>query len=360
MKISPLDHTATSFGLEVYKHLGKGRQHAIELYSQWMRDGRMNDMHKAFKNAAQLVEDIHGLIDMQQLPIVQQQQQESTVKALFRTTDGLDIETVLIPMRTGTTLCVSSQIGCRRGCAFCETGRMGLLRNLHVKEIVGQLFGVRHQLQLPVRNIVFMGMGEPFDNYDAVMAAVQIMTDPKGFGYGKRQITISTSGCIEGILRLMAEPGETPNLAVSITAADDQLRNRLMPINRKHDLQTLHNAMQAYCQQKNREILIAYVALKGVNDTLEHAKLLANYLRGLSVKINIIPYNAQKRDRFAPSDAATIDAFADCLRQAGYYTLLRRTRGRGIMAACGQLGNVEQRRLYLSRNSCSDDFAPRQ
>jgi len=342
MKISPLEHTAEAFGLEVFNRLGKGKHHAIEIYAKFMRTGLID--RTTCNNSERLVDEIIEMMDCEQMPLVNRLEEAATTKSLFRTTDGLEVESVLIPMKAGTTLCVSSQVGCRMGCAFCETGRMGLLRSLKAKEIVGQLFGVRHQLNREVRNIVFMGMGEPFDNYDEVMAAVKILTDPKGFGYGKRQITISTSGCVDGIARLMAEPFETPNLAVSITAANDQLRNRLMPINRKHDLAALYAAMHAYCQQTNREILIAYVTMKDVNDTIEHACELASYLKGLNVKINIIPYNAQKRDRFAPSEPHVIDAFAAHLRQAGYYTLLRKTKGRDIMAACGQLGNVEQRK----------------
>lgn len=349
---SPLAYTSSAFATTIEQLLGKGRQHAEMLYTSWLRYGRWTSENPAFKNAQQLFEEITSLTDRTLLPIVEQQVENDTIKLLLRTSDGLDIETVLIPMQSGSTLCVSSQIGCRMGCAFCETGKMGLLRNLQVPEITAQLFAVRHLQQRPVRNIVFMGMGEPFDNYEHVMQAVRIFTDPKGFGLGKRQITLSTSGCIEGIYQLAEAQEDTPNLAVSLSAPTDELRNKLMPINRKTNLQQLYQAMQYYGQCTKREILIAYVALKDVNDSLEQAQLLANYLQGLAVKINIIPYNAQKRDRFAPSDNQTIEAFSNYLRQKGYYTLIRRTKGRDIMAACGQLGNVEQRkRLHLLQNS---------
>ena len=250
-------------------------------------------------------------------------------------------------MQSGGTLCVSSQVGCRMGCAFCETGRMGLLRNLTTEEIVSQIFVAKHHLKFSIRNIVFMGMGEPFDNYDNVMQAVRVLTDPKGFGFGKRHITVSTSGCVDGIECLMAEPEETPNLAVSINAPIEELRNRLMPVNKKYNLERLYQAMKAYCQTTGREILVAYVLLKDVNDTLEHADLLARYLEGLDVKVNVIPYNPQSRDRFSPPEEAVIEEFTQHLRSKGLYTLRRVTKGRDIMAACGQLGNLKLRQKMM-------------
>lgn len=344
-------HTAKSFSEEIFQQLGKGYQHAMSLYTSWMRTGKLPPDLPIFQNAPLLFKQIISLCNFELLPVATSQSDGNTSKFLLRTNDGLDIESVLIPMKSGATLCVSSQIGCRMGCTFCETGRMGLLRNLNAAEIVNQLLVARHVLNLPVRNIVFMGMGEPFDNYEAVMQAVKVLTDPKGCNFGKRQITISTSGSIEGIQQLMNEPGETPNLAVSITAADDTLRDKLMPVNRKWNLEELHRTMTAYCNSTKREILIAYVLLQGVNDTLEHADSLASYLKGLAVKINVIPYNAQKRDQFAAPETASLEAFVARLRQHGYYTLLRRTKGRSIMAACGQLGNVEQRQIIRFNRS---------
>lgn len=346
-KLIPYAHTSESFASRLHELLGRGREHAMLLYSDWMRNGRFDRSHAAFNNAQLLFDEFIAHISVDLPAIVEQKQEGETVKFLLRSHAGFDIESVLIPMKSGPTLCVSSQIGCRMGCAFCETGKMGLLSNLSAEEIVSQLVVARHQLNLNVRNIVFMGMGEPFDNYDEVMQAFRILTDAKGLGFGKRQITVSTSGHVDGIRRLMAESGDTPNLAVSITAADDALRRRLMPINRQWDLKALRQAMEEYIQQTGRQILVAYVLLKDTNDSLEHAEKLIDYLQGLDVKINVIPYNAQKRDIFQPSDDETIDAFVAKLRHHGYKTLLRRTKGRSIMAACGQLGNVAQRKLRI-------------
>lgn len=347
-KIPLLAHTENSYKEAVFQRLNKGLQHASRIYSQVLRSGSIERSDPLFNNSHRLIDEIENLTDLT-LPLVATQLEEgNTGKFLLSTHDNLYIEAVRIPMQAGGTLCVSSQIGCRLGCAFCETGRMGLLRNLTAEEIVSQVFIAKHQLGFNMRNIVFMGMGEPFDNYEAVMQAVRVLTDPKGLGFGKRHLTISTSGLTDGIRRFTDEAGETPNLAVSITSADDILRNRLMPINRKHDLQQLYAAMSAYNEKSGREILIAYVLLQDINDSLEHADRLARYLQGLSVKINVIPYNRQTRDRFIAPDEAKIEIFIQQLRHHGYYTLRRTTKGDQIMAACGQLGNLALKRQRSS------------
>jgi 23S rRNA (adenine2503-C2)-methyltransferase len=261
-----------------------------------------------------------------------------TSKFLVEVGAGMNVESVVIPMQSGGTLCVSSQVGCRMGCAFCETGRMGLLKSLAPEEIVAQLFIAKIQLKQAIRNIVFMGMGEPFDNYDNVLKAVRILMDPLGFGYGKRNITISTSGKVEEIERYTDEEGDLPNLAVSLSAPLDALRNKLMPINRKFNLERLRGAMERYIEKTGREILVAYVLMKEVNDSLENADLLVDYLKNLPVKVNLIPYNPQTNDRYQRSDPEQIQAFYKRVRSSGLTTLLRNTKGDEIMAACGQLG----------------------
>ena len=339
-----LSHTQGSFVDAVTARLGKGSVHAGLVYEEFFRTGIVTGSSPAFNNAQVLYQAICAQVDFCPLPLASEKHDGMTGKVLLKTQDNLQVETVMIPMQSGGTVCVSSQVGCRMGCAFCETGRMGLLRSLTAAEIVSQVFVARHQIGFPLRNVVFMGMGEPFDNYDEVMQAAQVLCDPKGMGIGSRHITVSTSGCIEGIHRLRTEGEWAPNLAVSVNAPSDEERNRLMPVNRRHNMQELYAAMSEYCKATGRQILAAYVLLKGRNDTLEHADRLAGYLKGLDVKINLIPYNPQTRDTFAAPEAAVVDAFALRLRQHGYRTLLRATKGRDIMAACGQLGNVKNRR----------------
>lgn len=336
--------TSHGFASFVQQQLGKGYQHALLAYQEWFRTGTLTGNNPAFSNAQTILRKIRDFVDFSTLPLAGERRDETAGKFLLKTADQLEIESVLIPMQAGGTLCISSQVGCRMGCSFCETGRMGLLRNLTVEEIVNQLYAARFMLDFQVRNVVFMGMGEPFDNYENVMQAVRVFTDPNGFGLGIQHLTISTSGRVNEIYKLIEEEGPIPHLAVSINAPTDKQRNRLMPINRTHPLQELYQAMHAYNTKRDKSILVAYVLMKGQNDTLDDADQLAEYLRGLHVKINIIPYNPQSSDRYLPPSQEVIDTFTSRLREKGYYTLLRQTKGREIMAACGQLGNLELRR----------------
>jgi 23S rRNA (adenine2503-C2)-methyltransferase len=219
---------------------------------------------------------------------------------------------------------------------------------LSCAEIVAQLFWARFVLAKGVRNIVFMGMGEPFDNYDAVMQAIAVMTDAGGLGLGSSRITISTSGNVDAILRMSEEADPALNLAVSVNAPSDTIRNRIMPVNRQWNMGELKSAMQKYCTHPRREIFIEYVLLQGINDSLEAADQLAEYLRGIRVKVNLIPYNPQTRDRFAPPNMQQRETFLKRMRDHGYQTSLRGTKGQQIMAACGQLGNVDVRRKLIS------------
>jgi 23S rRNA (adenine2503-C2)-methyltransferase len=348
-KIPILSHTHQSYSHKILELFGKGFQLAGILYQEFFRNGRVHLAHPAFKNAQALLQNMLEATDFSLLENSGSHSDGQTAKFLTKTADGLEVESVLIPMQAGGTLCISSQVGCRMGCVFCETGRMGLLRHLTAQEIVGQVFKARHVHGAQIRNIVFMGMGEPLDNYEAVMQAVRVLADPKGFGFGKKHITISTSGCVDGIEKLMQEGAFIPNLAVSINAPNDYLRTKLMPVNRKYDLQRLYQTMKMYGDHTGREILVAYVLLKEVNDSVENADELADYLQGLKVKVNLIPYNPQTNDRFARPEDTVVQVFMQRLRDRGCYPLLRRTQGKDIMAACGQLGNVLLRQQIRNR-----------
>jgi 23S rRNA (adenine2503-C2)-methyltransferase len=335
--ISIFSQTQDQFVETVFRHLGKGRRHAALLYAQWFKEGRV-DVNWAEPQARALVESMIALVDWRLPEVVTQLQDGETVKFLLKMNDNLKTESVIIPMQTGTTLCISSQVGCKMGCAFCETGRMGLLRSLSAEEIVAQVYVAKFVTKVSVRNIVFMGMGEPFDNFENVMQAIRVLTDPAGFGFGSSRITVSTSGRVEELYRFIAEADPAINLAVSVNAPSDAIRNRIMPVNRHWNLEELKKAMVEYCSHPRREILIEYVLLKSINDSLESAKILADYLHGLRVKVNLIPYNSQKKSRFSAPEEATQQAFTDVLRERGYQVFLRHHKGRGIMAACGQLG----------------------
>ena len=348
-KIILLSHTRSSFVQAFYALHKKGKEHAGLFYEEVIRKGRPPTLdHPAFRNAHSLLSLLSEETEISQLIEADNKSDGFTTKLLLRTRDNLEIETVLIPMQSGNTVCISTQVGCRQGCTFCETGKMGLIRHLKTEEITSQIYMAKHVFRFSFTNVVFMGMGEPFDNYDSVLQAARILIDPKAFGLGKRNVTISTSGKIEEIRRFTKELGDMPNLAVSINAPTEESRSKLMPINRKNPLKELYLALQEYNLETGRQILAAYVLIKGVNDSLEHAHQLVSYLKGLDVKVNIIPYNPQSRDQYMPPDKEQIELFVGSLRSQGVQTLLRVTKGRQIMAGCGQLGNLNLKRVRTS------------
>jgi 23S rRNA (adenine2503-C2)-methyltransferase len=336
--------TQRSYAEALFAKFGKGKQHAAALYAHFFKTGKIPPLETwVEKQAIPLVQQMIASTDFTLPELNLQKDEGKTSKFLLRFSDGLESESVLIPMESGTTLCISSQVGCRMGCAFCETGRMGLLRHLTCKEIVAQVFYARFKLGQPVRNIVFMGMGEPLDNFDEVMQAVKVLTDPAGMGFGPSRITISTSGVVDGIYRLITEADPALNLAVSVNASNDTIRNRLMPVNKKWNMEQLKTAMLDYCAHPRRAIFAEYVLIQGVNDSLECAEELVKYLEGLRVKVNLIPYNPQSRDRFSPPELQVVENFLSHLRSRGVTALIRYTKGQKIMAACGQLGNMKLR-----------------
>jgi 23S rRNA (adenine2503-C2)-methyltransferase len=342
-------YTQAEYVQHIYDRLGKGKRHAALLYSEWFKKGIIHASTWAEPQAIPLVEEMWKGTEKTLPPVVSEQRDGHTVKFLLKMFDGLETESVLIPMQSGVTLCISSQVGCKMGCTFCETGRMGLLRSLSVAEIIAQVFVARFVMHSPVRNIVFMGMGEPFDNYENVMQAIRILTDPGGFAMGPSRLTVSTSGCVDEIYRFMREADPAVNLAVSINAPTEELRTKIMPVNRRWSLAELKKALVEYCAHPRREILIEYVLLKDLNDSLECADQLAELLQGMRVRVNLIPYNAQRKTRFEPPEESVQKAFAERLIEKGYQVLLRHHKGRGIMAACGQLGNKEKRKEWLKR-----------
>ena len=270
-----------------------------------------------------------------------------------------EIETVYIPDSDRGTLCVSSQVGCTLSCTFCHTGTQRLVRNLSAAEIVAQLMIARDRLgewpgattpentivpsgERYVTNIVFMGMGEPLYNFDGVKEAVEVIADGEGLSVGKRRITVSTSGVVPEIERLGAEVGTM--LAISLHATRDDLRNELVPLNKKYPIKDLLAACRAYPGASNsRRITFEYVMLKGVNDRPEDAKALVRLLKGLPAKINLIPFNPWPGTRYECSDWETIEAFSEIVFTAGYASPVRKPRGRDILAACGQLKSDTQK-----------------
>jgi 23S rRNA (adenine2503-C2)-methyltransferase len=274
---------------------------------------------------------------------------DGTRKWLLELDGGNGIEMVFIPEDGRGTLCVSSQVGCTLNCAFCSTGHQGFNRNLTVAEIVGQiwtasrLLGSKPAGDRVVTNVVFMGMGEPLLNYDNVIPAIRVMLDDNAYGLSKRRVTLSTAGLVPLIDRLREDC--PVSLAVSLHAANDKLRDEIVPLNRKYPIAELLNACRRYVEhQPHRRITFEYVMLDGVNDRPEDARALIELLRDVPSKINLIPFNPFPQARFERSSSTSIDRFRHALMDAGFTTITRRTRGDDIDAACGQLaGQVNDR-----------------
>lgn len=285
---------------------------------------------------------------------------DGTRKWLYRLHDGHEIETVYIPEAGRGTLCVSSQVGCTLACRFCHTGTQRLIRNLTTAEITGQLVAARDALDdwptgtasntntRKITNIVMMGMGEPLYNTDNVIAALNVMSDGDGLAQSRRRITLSTSGVVPDIARMGAETGVM--LAISLHAVRDDLRDELVPLNKKYPIADLLDACRAYPGLSNaRRITFEYVMLKGVNDTDADARELVRLLVGIPAKINLIPFNPWPNSPYECAEWDRIEAFADIVNRAGYASPVRTPRGRDIMAACGQLKSQSVKETAAAR-----------
>ena len=284
---------------------------------------------------------------------------DGTVKYVFGLPDGGRVESVLLFDEGRKTLCVSTQVGCGMGCVFCATGRLGLGRNLSAGEIVDQVNVIadcglqiadcdkiqnpKSEIRNRITNVVFMGMGEPLANYDSVISAVRILNHPKGKNIGIRHLTISTCGLPEAIERLADEfrRAGTPRLAISLNAPTDAIRCRLMPIAKKYPFARLFEVIASYQRKTHNRVTIEYCSIKGVNDTVLHARMLVKRLRGVLCNVNLIEYNPHFGCSFKPSGKEAIERFAAVLKESGLETTIRRKFGQTISAACGQLGSVE-------------------
>jgi len=261
---------------------------------------------------------------------------DGTVKYLFELPDNNRIQTVLLFDDKRTTLCVSTQVGCTMGCAFCATAKIPFRRNLDTAEIVDQLYRTEKDNHR-VTNVVFMGMGEPMQNYENVLKAVRMLNNPQGKNFSIRHLTISTCGVAPAINKLAREDVR-PRLAVSLNAPTDSLRSKLMPINKKYPLAALIKAIKLYQLRTKQRTTFEYVLIKGINDSPELARRLVRLLRDLRCNVNLIEYNPHSGCNFTPSEEEDIKRFAKILKSAGIETSIRLRKGRSIKAACGQLG----------------------
>jgi 23S rRNA (adenine2503-C2)-methyltransferase len=349
-------------GLAVFcEGLGEKRFRATQLF-RWVHQRGMSNFDDMSDLAKSLREKLKVHAHVAALPILSQQfSKDGTIKWLFDVGGGDAVETVFIPEDDRGTLCVSSQAGCAVGCRFCSTGHQGFSRNLSTAEILAQLWFAEHflrqhlkQADRVISNVVMMGMGEPLQNYSALVPALKTMLDDHGYGLSRRRVTVSTSGVVPMMRRLSADCAVA--LAVSLHAPTNPLRDNLVPLNRKYPLDELLAECTLYLSKAPRDfITFEYCMLKGVNDQVAHAQELVQLIRrhaanGLRCKFNLIPFNPFKESGLLRSDDATVQQFASVLLDAGFVTTVRKTRGDDIDAACGQLaGDVKDRTDVASR-----------
>ncbi len=339
--IKILEYTLDGLTEKFKTDYGKGTFHAKALFREIFKKGNISPLEAdEFKKSSAFAAVLDKAIEISPGIIVKIQKEENLVKFVTRLNDGLIIESVIIPMTGYNTLCISSQAGCRMGCKFCETGKNGLKRNLTVEEITGQLYNARHTLGHDIRNVVFMGMGEPFDNFDNLIQAIKVINEQRGFDIALSHITISSSGLINGIEKLASYNFPGIRLAISINAPNNEIRSFLMPVNRRIPMERLKQSLEKYPLKKKGTFLFEYILIKGINDSDANAIELADFIKPLPVRLNLIPLNPVKNIDFLPPSDKDIHRFGNILSQNGIFVINRWTRGRSVTAGCGQLGGV--------------------
>ncbi len=327
---------------------GKERFRSQQLY-KWVYDQKIIDPELMTNLSKDFRAEIKNLVHFEFLPILKHLiSSDGTQKFLFQVGEGLSVEAVLIPTEDRYTLCISSEVGCNMACKFCYTGKQKLKRRLSTEEIVCQFIQVQNSLndQLKenaerISNIVFMGMGEPLDNSEAVFAAIDILTDDFGMNLSRKRITVSTSGVVPEMHRIA---DAKVRLAVSLNAPNNEIRDQVMPINKKWPIKELFAACMDYVERTGDKVTFEYVLLKGVTDQLVHARELVHLTRNVPCKINIIPFNEHPDSGYTRPEHSQVIAFQNELMKLGVHVLLRRTRGRDIFAACGQLTDPKLRK----------------
>lgn len=334
LTLSEIEQRLASLGEKPYK--------ALQVFV-WVFHGGAGSFDEMTNLSKELREKLKANFCISQPKIiVKQESKDGTKKLLLELEDKNHIECVLIPEEDRLTLCISSQAGCPLDCAFCITGRGGFVRDLKLSEMIDQVFAARSLLSAgrKVTNLVLMGMGEPFLNYDGVIKFLNIAVHQKGMGFAPKRVTVSTSGIVPMIERLGKET--KVNLAVSLNATTDEIRNRLMPINKKYPLKILLDACRRYPAVRNRHITFEYILIKDVNDSAEDAKRLVKLLKDIRCKINLIPFNPFPGAEFERPADKTISDFQKILMDSRYVAIIRASKGQDISAACGQLRGKQQ------------------
>ena len=318
-----------------FESINEKKYRATQLYDYLYKKRKYN-LDSMTNISKELRDKISKEFDFSFIEVIKKQVDIDVKKYLFKLKDGNLIESVLMYHNYGISLCVSSQVGCNMGCKFCESGRLKKVRNLETYEIVEQLLLIESDIKDRITHVVVMGIGEPFDNYDNVMNFIRIITSNKGIDLGSRHITVSTCGVIPGIEKFMQEFKQV-NLAISLHAPNDEIRNKIMPISKVYKLSDLMNTLKKYQNTTNRRITFEYIMLENINDSAECAKELANLIKNVNGYVNLIPYNETENIEFKRTKKVQILAFYDILKKSGINVTIRKEFGGKVDAACGQL-----------------------
>lgn len=324
---------------EYFLSIGEKKFKALQVF-EWLYTHKVKSFSEMTNIKKELQERLEKDFSMKMITIQKKQEDKLTKKYLFKLFDGNFVEAVLMQHDYGLSICVSSQVGCNMGCAFCESGRLKKVRDLGAYEIVQQILLVEEDIKKRISSVVIMGIGEPLDNYENVMNFIKVINDPKGIAIGARHITLSTCGLVPKIKDLMEENLQI-NLALSLHAPNTQLRDKIMPINKAYKLPVLMDTIKEYIDKTNRRVTIEYVMLSGVNDNETQANELAALLKGLNVYVNLIPYNETNHIEFKRTNKDQIMKFYDVLKKKGINVTIRKEFGSNIDAACGQLRSKE-------------------
>ena len=320
---------------EYFLSIGESKFRAGQVFD-WLYIKRVKSFDEMTNIKKTLIEFLKNNFSCDTLKLIRKQEDVDVKKYLFELYDGNKIEAVLMNHDYGNSLCVSTQVGCNMGCRFCESGRLKKLRDLNSFELVTQILCVEEDIKERISHVVLMGIGEPFDNYDSVMNFINIINEPKGINIGIRHITLSTCGIVPKIKKFTDEKTGV-NLAISLHAPNDEIRNKIMPINKAYKINDIITAVKDYIKVTNRRVTFEYILLKDINDSKDCAYELSNLLKGINCYVNLIPYNETSHIEYKKSSKVTIDEFYDILKKNNINVTIRREFGSKVSAACGQL-----------------------
>ena len=325
---------------EYFLNIGSKKFHAMQLFT-WLYEKRVESYSEVTNIKKELLDNISMDYSIDRLKIVSIEEDVDVSKYLFELYDGEHIEAVLMRHDYGNSVCISIQVGCNMGCKFCESGRRKKVRNLETYEMILQILMIEKLLGERVSHVVVMGIGEPFDNYDNLCRFLKIINHPKGMAIGARHITVSTCGVVPKVLEFSEFPLQI-NLAVSLHAPNNEIRDKIMPINKAYPLEKLIPALKTYLERTNRRITFEYILLKDINDSTKCAEELSKLVKGINCYINLIPYNETENIGFKRTNTIQIMRFYDILKKNNVNVTIRREFGGKISAACGQLRSKKE------------------